>query len=244
MSSDNSNILFVTVGSIKVRVVKDVITNQQVDVIVNSSNSSLDLKKGRASKVLLGAAGDVIQTECEKYPNGIQDGEIAITSGGQLSCKAIYHGALSKFSGPRDEQTLTNLIKACLDQANTDKFQTMAIPALGTGFLSYPVSTVARITLDCIHNCSATSLKEVLVVIFTTEDDSFKTFLAEAKKYIPKARSPGKKLQAPTTSNSCKIGPMTVEVVVTTLSSVHVRNQVFEQIPQYGKCKKNCAAFF
>lgn len=220
MSSDNSNILFVTVGSIKVRVVKDVITNQQVDVIVNSSNSSLDLKKGRASKALLGAAGDVIQTECEKYPNGIQDGEIAITSGGQLSCKAIYHGALSKFSGPQDEQTLTNLIKACLDQANTDKFQTMAFPALGTGFLSYPVSTVARITLDCIHNCSATSLKEVLVVIFTTEDDSFKTFLAEAKKYIPKARSPGKKLQAPTTSNSCKIGPMTVEVVVTTLSSV------------------------
>lgn len=58
------------------------------------------------------------------------------------------------------------------------------------------------------------------------------------------ARSPGKKLQAPTTSNSCKIGPMTVEVVVTTLSSVQVRNQVFEHFPQYGKCKKNCAAFF
>lgn len=49
----------------------------------------------------------------------------------------------------------------------------MAIPALGTGFLSYPVPTVARITLDCIHNCSATSLQEVLVVIFTTEDDCY-----------------------------------------------------------------------
>lgn len=49
----------------------------------------------------------------------------------------------------------------------------MAIPALGTGFLSYPVPTVARITLDCINNCSATSLQEVLVVIFTTEDDCY-----------------------------------------------------------------------
>jgi O-acetyl-ADP-ribose deacetylase (regulator of RNase III) len=54
---------------------------------------------------LLSAAGDVIQAECEQnYPNGIQDGEIAITSGGQLSCKAIYHGALSKYSSVQDEQ--------------------------------------------------------------------------------------------------------------------------------------------
>lgn len=167
MSSDNSKNMSVTVGSIKVRVVKDVITKQQVrqyqfschrhywsssssssssattalifhhhqlltassctfsfkatrtvpdkifdwsyrfpkvDVIVNSSNCRLELKKGRASKALLDAAGDVIQTECDIYPNGIQNGEIAITSGGQLSCKAIYHGALSKYSGPQDEQ--------------------------------------------------------------------------------------------------------------------------------------------
>lgn len=118
-----------------------------------------------------------------------------------MSCKAIYHGALSKYSGPQDDQvncynliefqinnlnnagvfafisyfqTLANLIKSCLDQANSDGFQTMAIPALGTGFLSYPVPTVARITLDCINNCSATSLQEVLVVIYKPEHNCFK----------------------------------------------------------------------
>ena len=72
---------------------------------MNSSRSDLDLSKGRASKALLDAAGADIQDECEEdYPYGIQDGEIAITSGGLLSCRAIYHGALSKYSSPDDEQ--------------------------------------------------------------------------------------------------------------------------------------------
>ena len=72
---------------------------------MNSNRCDLDLSKGRASKALLDAAGTGIQAECkQKYPNGIQDGEIAVTSGGQLPCKAIYHGALPKYSGPGDEQ--------------------------------------------------------------------------------------------------------------------------------------------
>lgn len=84
---------------------ESVSSDQQVDVIVISSNCSLDLSKGRASKALLEAAGDGIQTECRaNYPNGIHDGEIAITSGGQLSCKAIYHGALSKYACDEDEE--------------------------------------------------------------------------------------------------------------------------------------------
>lgn len=72
---------------------------------MNSSNCSLNLSQGRASKAMLDAAGDGIQTECRtNYPNGIQDGEIAITSGGQLSCDAIYHGALSKYTCDEDEE--------------------------------------------------------------------------------------------------------------------------------------------
>lgn len=90
----------------------------QVDVIVNSNLRSLDLSRGRASKALLDAAGDGIQTECRtNYPNGIEDGEIAITSGGQLSCKAIYHGALSKYTCDEDEEVNeTHNIIQCIDQ--------------------------------------------------------------------------------------------------------------------------------
>lgn len=71
-------------------------------------------------------------------------------------------------------QTLQTLIHACLDQANTDGYRTIAIPALGTGFLAYPVDTVASIMFDSIHKCAHQSLKEVRIVIYTSENDCFK----------------------------------------------------------------------
>ncbi|XP_061184934.1 uncharacterized protein LOC133192948 [Saccostrea echinata] len=215
MSTDSK---FVTVGNLKVRVIKGDIKDQKVDVIVNSSRPDLDLSKGRASNALLSAAGEEIQTEIQQnYTHGIQDGEIAITSGGQLSCEAIYHGALSKYSSTQDEKILEKLIQTCLDQANTDGYETMAIPALGTGFLSFPVPAVARIMFDCIQNFTPQSLSEVRIVIFPTEKDIFKVFLTEAKKFLHK----GQGNQTKAKSHSHKIGKMTVEVVVDTLSSIH-----------------------
>lgn len=47
------------------------------------------------SQSLLCVGGPGIQKECNhQYPNGIQAGDIAETSGGNLKCDVIYHGAL------------------------------------------------------------------------------------------------------------------------------------------------------
>lgn len=47
------------------------------------------------STSLLKAGGQRLQTECtQNYPNGIKEGEIAITSGGKLSCKNVLHGCV------------------------------------------------------------------------------------------------------------------------------------------------------
>ena len=64
----------------------------KVDVIVNSAPNNLHLSTGQLSAALLKAAGQTIQQECtSKYPVGVQDGDVGITSGGNLSCKYIYH---------------------------------------------------------------------------------------------------------------------------------------------------------
>lgn len=73
----------------------------QVDVLVNTVNLSLDLKKGRLSKQILKEAGDELQDFCTKnYPDGIEAGNIAVTQPGKLQkngVKWIFHCALPPF---------------------------------------------------------------------------------------------------------------------------------------------------
>ena len=77
----------------------------QADVIVNSADPELNLRKGRASKALLDAAGETIQDECNTgYPFGIESGEVAVTGSGNLKCRAIYHVTLPKWNNQGDEK--------------------------------------------------------------------------------------------------------------------------------------------
>lgn len=68
-----------------------------MDVIVNSTNLKLDLKKGFVSSAIFEKGGKGIKDELtNSYPHGIMFGDIAITSGNDLRFKKIFHGALYK----------------------------------------------------------------------------------------------------------------------------------------------------
>lgn len=71
----------------------------KVDVIVNTVSPKLELRHGFLSHSILTSAGHTIQQECNlKYKKGIQHGEIAITSAGNLhEHKYIFHCALPIF---------------------------------------------------------------------------------------------------------------------------------------------------
>ena len=74
----------------------------QVDVIVNSTTTSLLLKIGALSSSIVKAGGDTLQEECKKVaPKGIKPGEVVVTSGGQLPCQFVVHGAACSWT---DEQ--------------------------------------------------------------------------------------------------------------------------------------------
>lgn len=76
-----------------------------MDVIVNSTNSDLNLQIGQISQELLGEGGEGLQEECRHtYPNGISAGEIAVTSGGRLPCQAVFHVTVMKIDSQRADQ--------------------------------------------------------------------------------------------------------------------------------------------
>lgn len=64
----------------------------QVDVIVNSVGTALNLQNGLVSKMLVDKAGPTIQVECDKqYKDGTDIGQIVATTAGKLKCKRIFH---------------------------------------------------------------------------------------------------------------------------------------------------------
>lgn len=76
-------------------------------MLVNSAAASLQLNHGQVSTALLTFGGDTIQAECtQQYPQGIKPGELAITSGGKLFCKNIFHCCLPE---KKDEQQMKDV---------------------------------------------------------------------------------------------------------------------------------------
>ena len=70
---------------------------------MTTSTRKLELSKGALSQSVLEAAGSSLQTECSsKYANGIQHGEIAVLSTGNVSCEKIFCGALPRYDKPPD----------------------------------------------------------------------------------------------------------------------------------------------
>ena len=83
----------------------------QVDVIVNSTSADLQLDKGALSKALSHAGGGQIQQACShNYPNGITVGDVAVTTGGKLKCKEVFHIALKQYRGHGELQVRFHFI--------------------------------------------------------------------------------------------------------------------------------------
>ncbi|CAG2202845.1 unnamed protein product [Mytilus edulis] len=182
---------FVQIGNIALSVIKGNIIHQTTDVLVNSAVTDLDLSKGRASKALLEAAGDSIQSECtDQYPTGINSKTVAITGPGNLHCKAIFHN-------------IDVVVRNCLAEANKQRLTSMSFPALGTGFLKYPPRTVIASMFKTVEDFAKTNpnstVKIVNCIVFSGDNDTFKEFLDEAKS---KATSKGKLIQQDVTFQS------------------------------------------
>lgn len=72
----------------------------QVGAIVNTTSKDLNLEQGIVSASLLKAGGSSLQQECRsKYPQGINFGDFAVTTGGNMKCQIVLHGCLQQWRG-------------------------------------------------------------------------------------------------------------------------------------------------
>ncbi|XP_017810696.1 protein mono-ADP-ribosyltransferase PARP15 isoform X3 [Papio anubis] len=133
---------------------------EQVDVIVNSTTRTFNLKSG-VSKAILEGAGQAVENECAVLA-AQPHGDFIITQGGRLKCKIIIHVV-----GENDvRKTVTSVLEECEQR----KYTSVSLPAIGTGNAGKNPTTVADNIIDAIVDFSlqrsTPSLKTVKVVIF------------------------------------------------------------------------------
>ena len=159
------------------------------DVLVNSTNSSLDLKNGILSKTLLKLGGQTIQDELNlAYPNGIKFNEIkteiAVSSVGNLkNKKKIFHTVLPHWDtndNQKSHERVKNIIKNILDEVSRNNFETICFPALGTGNLKYPTHHIPALMFQAFNEyfsiAKVSLIKKVLIVVYDKDTEVINAF--------------------------------------------------------------------
>uniref|UniRef100_A0A8C3YUU9 Poly [ADP-ribose] polymerase n=1 Tax=Catagonus wagneri TaxID=51154 RepID=A0A8C3YUU9_9CETA len=151
------------IGAITFQVATGDITKEKVDVIVNSTIKTFNLKSG-VSKAILEGAGPAVENECAKL--AVQPHrDFIITQGGDLKCKIIMHVL--------GENNVRNTVSTILEECEQRKYSSVSLPAIGTGNAGQQPIQVAddivSATEEFARKHSTPSLKRVKVVIFQTK---------------------------------------------------------------------------
>ncbi|KAJ8297433.1 hypothetical protein KUTeg_023964 [Tegillarca granosa] len=161
-------------NGITIRLIQGSVIEQQADVLVICTNPKLNLRQGGLSRNLLKAAGPEIQQECSyMYPDGIQPGQIAVTKGYKLPCKAVYFCALPQLKSTREEDLMNasdmiyQTVQMCLFEADSHGYQSIVFPALGTGYQNIPPQ-ISGVTIfnTLVEYSQSISLKDVRIIVY------------------------------------------------------------------------------
>lgn len=163
-----------------IELIKDDITKQEVDAIVNAANSSL-MGGGGVDGAIHRAGGRQILGECIDIRNkhGIcKTGEAVITSGGLLRATYVIHtvGPIWHGGNNNEDKLLADCYTNSLRLAEEKGIKTIAFPNISTGVYGFPKQRAAEIAINTVRNYSvnATTIEKVIFVCF--DDENFKIY--------------------------------------------------------------------
>ncbi|OWF51652.1 uncharacterized protein LOC110448863 [Mizuhopecten yessoensis] len=153
---------------------------KNVDMLVNSVGCKGDSLRGSISQTIVEQGGYQIKEEFdEQASKGLRFGETISTGARNLPCKKICHGLLySRWdtTGDFSVKVMRSVITQALLQAEKEHCVSLGIPALGTGFLKYPVKHVANILYDTVEmygRCHTTTCIRRVLLVVNDGDDAY-----------------------------------------------------------------------
>ena len=141
------------------------ITDQDVDAIVNTANTSLSDGSGVNGAIHRAAGPELIQ-HCRAL-GGCEIGRAVVTPGFRLEARWVIHTVAPEWTGgARGEPVLVESCYreslACADEVGAES---VAFPAIATGARGYPLEAAATTAVDTVRSAS-TKVRTIRFVCF------------------------------------------------------------------------------
>lgn len=120
-------------------IMREDITNLEVDAIVNPTNNRLKASGGVCGAIFKKAGLEKLQKQCDKIGH-IETSQAVLTKGYELNCKYIIHtvGPIWHGGNHDEENLLYNTYLNCLNLAKRKKCKSIAFPLISSGKFGYP----------------------------------------------------------------------------------------------------------
>lgn len=169
-------------GKVKIELTVDDLSKQQVDALLCSVASDMNLTRSTICNSLVQNGGQSLQDECKKkFGNELHIGKIVDIRGGNLPCKTVFLTVLPEYTEPASaEQSLISTIQTVLQIAIAKGYKSLAIPALGTGYLNFPKNISARCMYDAVlewvNKTPLSSIKLVRFVMYSKDTEAQQSY--------------------------------------------------------------------
>ena len=168
-------------------IVRQDITNMQVDAIVNAANTELQMGGGVCGAIFRAAGPERLQAACDKLAP-IQTGGAAITPGFRLPAKYVIHAAGPVYSRWDREQSRALLRSAYLESlklAEENGCESIAFPLISSGIYGYPKDEALEVARESIGEFLQDHDMDVYLAVF--DKSSFligRALLGKVESYI------------------------------------------------------------
>ncbi len=176
----------VKVNKVTIHLTQETILSVNAEAIVNATDPNLTLPADLAAR-----AGIEVVHECIAI-GWCDVGAAKMTNAGNLDAKKIIHAVGPRWGEGSERGKLANVTWECLHLAESNNLKSIALPAISSGALGYPLENCATTLLNQIIDFTFEDLKHLRTITLSLPDElAFETFKHEFEHQLEELRQSG-----------------------------------------------------